>query len=171
MDIYYPPRFGFCDQNQNIRGECSVASINGTRSNTFHSRNDRRSVANAPCAGVIAGCAERPAIALRNLLQSLACLKFRFVSSPHPGEQMFSTIAWNCSGVSCSAFSFTTRTITCDVSIARDAHADYGLSKIEADELIERATAAARSWRNEATLLGIPKAGQELMAPAFEAVA
>jgi serine/threonine-protein kinase HipA len=60
---------------------------------------------------------------------------------------------------------------TCDVSIARDAHAEYGLSKIEADEIIEIATAAVASWRSEAALLGISRADQELMAGAFEAVA
>ena len=60
---------------------------------------------------------------------------------------------------------------TCDVSIALEAHADYGLSKMEADEIIERATAAVASWRSEAALWGIPKTDQELMAPAFEAVA
>jgi serine/threonine-protein kinase HipA len=60
---------------------------------------------------------------------------------------------------------------TCDVSIALEAHADYGLSKIEADEIIAKATAAVASWRREATLLGIPKTDQELMAPACEAVA
>ena len=56
----------------------------------------------------------------------------------------------------------------CDVSIALEAHAEYGLSKIEAEEIIERATEAVASWRGEATLLGIPKTEQELMAAAFE---
>jgi serine/threonine-protein kinase HipA len=60
---------------------------------------------------------------------------------------------------------------TCDVSIALEAHADYGLSKTEADEIIERATGAVASWRSEATRWGIPKADQELMAAAFQAVA
>ena len=60
---------------------------------------------------------------------------------------------------------------TCDVSIAMEAHADYGVSKMEADEIIERATAAVASWRSEATLWGISKTDQDLMAPAFEAVA
>ena len=58
---------------------------------------------------------------------------------------------------------------TCDVSIALEAHAEYGLSKIEADQIIEKATAAVASWRSEAALVGIPKADQELMAAAFEA--
>jgi serine/threonine-protein kinase HipA len=60
---------------------------------------------------------------------------------------------------------------TCDVSIALEAHAEYGLSKIEANEIIEKATAAVSSWRREAALARIPKADQELMAPAFEAIA
>jgi serine/threonine-protein kinase HipA len=60
---------------------------------------------------------------------------------------------------------------TCDVSIALEAHAEYGLSKIEADKIIEKATAAVASWRSEAALLGISRADQELMAAAFEAVA
>jgi serine/threonine-protein kinase HipA len=58
---------------------------------------------------------------------------------------------------------------TCDVSIAREAHADYRLSKVEADEIIERVAAAVTSLRSEATLWGIPKAEQEFMATAFEA--
>jgi serine/threonine-protein kinase HipA len=56
----------------------------------------------------------------------------------------------------------------CDVLIALEAHADYGLSKIEADEIIERTTAAVSSWRIEAARLGIPRAEQEFMATAFE---
>lgn len=59
----------------------------------------------------------------------------------------------------------------CHVSIARDAHTEYGLSKIEADEIIQRATVAVASWRSDAARLGISRAEQELMAPAFEAVA
>ena len=57
---------------------------------------------------------------------------------------------------------------TCDVSIALEAHADYGLSKVEADEILMRATAAVASWRKEAARLRIPKAEQTLMAAAFE---
>jgi serine/threonine-protein kinase HipA len=57
---------------------------------------------------------------------------------------------------------------TCDVSIALEAAADYGLSKIEAGEILTRATGAVASWRNEATQLHIPRAEQDLMAPAFE---
>jgi serine/threonine-protein kinase HipA len=57
---------------------------------------------------------------------------------------------------------------TCDVSIAREAHAHYGLSRAEADEVIEKAAAAVASWRREATRWGIPEAEQEFMATAFE---
>ncbi len=56
----------------------------------------------------------------------------------------------------------------CDVSIAMAAHPEYGLSKIEADGIIEKATAAVASWRSEAARAGISKSDQELMAPAFE---
>jgi serine/threonine-protein kinase HipA len=59
---------------------------------------------------------------------------------------------------------------TCDVSIALEAHADYGLSKPEADKIVTRATATVASWRREATDLHIPKSEQDLMAPAFESV-
>ena len=57
---------------------------------------------------------------------------------------------------------------TCDVSIALEASASYGLSKIEAREILQRATAAVASWRKEATRLRIPKAEQNLMEAAFE---
>jgi serine/threonine-protein kinase HipA len=56
----------------------------------------------------------------------------------------------------------------CDVSIALEAHADYGVSKPEAEEIIAHATRAVADWRKEATRLRIPKAEQDLMAPAFE---
>jgi serine/threonine-protein kinase HipA len=59
----------------------------------------------------------------------------------------------------------------CDVSIALDARAEYGLSKIEAGEIVERTTAAVASWRSEATRAGISRADQDLMAPAFEGTA
>ena len=58
----------------------------------------------------------------------------------------------------------------CDVSIALEAHRDYGLSKTEAEKIIATAREAIASWRGEATQLGIPKAEQELMASAFEEV-
>jgi serine/threonine-protein kinase HipA len=57
---------------------------------------------------------------------------------------------------------------TCDVSIALEAHADYGLSKPEADKIVARTTTAVASWRREAAELHIPKAEQDLMARAFE---
>ena len=60
---------------------------------------------------------------------------------------------------------------TCDVSIALEAHADYGLSKLEAQEIVARTTRAVAEWRSEAALLRIPKAEQDLMAPAFEPAA
>ena len=56
----------------------------------------------------------------------------------------------------------------CDVSIALEARADYGLSKVEAGEAIARATKAVASWRGEAKKLRIPQAEQDLMAAAFE---
>jgi serine/threonine-protein kinase HipA len=59
----------------------------------------------------------------------------------------------------------------CDVSIALEAHAGYGLSRPEADKIVARATAAVASWRREAAELHIPKAEQDLMAPAFEPAA
>lgn len=57
---------------------------------------------------------------------------------------------------------------TCDVAIALDAHKSYGLSRTEADAVIAKTIAAVRSWRTEARRLGVPKAEQDLMAPAFE---
>ena len=56
----------------------------------------------------------------------------------------------------------------CDVSIALGAHADYGLSKTEADKVVAQVTAAVASWRREAAKLRIPRAEQDLMAVAFE---
>ena len=56
----------------------------------------------------------------------------------------------------------------CDVSVALEAHADYGLSRVEADRIVAKATTAVRSWRSEAARLGIPKSERDLMAPAFE---
>src|SRR5216684_4090974 len=57
---------------------------------------------------------------------------------------------------------------TCDVSIALEARADYGLSKTEADGVLAQVTTAVTSWRTEATQLRIQKAEQDLMAAAFE---
>jgi len=56
----------------------------------------------------------------------------------------------------------------CDVSVALEARADYGLSKIEAEGVLAQTTAAVASWRSEAARLGIPETEQELMAGAFE---
>jgi len=56
----------------------------------------------------------------------------------------------------------------CDVSIALEARADYGLSKIEGERVLAEVTTAVASWRAEATELRIPRAEQDLMAAAFE---
>ncbi|HEY2528873.1 MAG TPA: HipA domain-containing protein [Xanthobacteraceae bacterium] len=56
----------------------------------------------------------------------------------------------------------------CDISIAMDASSDYGISKKEADGVIQKVREAVSSWRAEATSLRIPKAEQELMAAAFD---
>ncbi len=57
----------------------------------------------------------------------------------------------------------------CDLSLALDARALYGVSAPEADTIIGRSRAAVASWRDEARRLGIPKGEQDLMAGAFEA--
>lgn len=57
---------------------------------------------------------------------------------------------------------------TCDVSIAMDASSDYGISKDEADRVVQEVNRAVSSWRTEAASLRIPKAQQEFMAAAFE---
>jgi serine/threonine-protein kinase HipA len=59
----------------------------------------------------------------------------------------------------------------CDVSIALEAHREYGMSKTEAEEIVARTTRVVAEWRHEAGRLRIPKAEQELIAPAFEAAA
>jgi serine/threonine-protein kinase HipA len=59
----------------------------------------------------------------------------------------------------------------CDVSIALEAHREYGMSKSEADETVARTTRAVAEWRHEAGKLRIPKAEQDLMAPAFKIAA
>jgi serine/threonine-protein kinase HipA len=56
---------------------------------------------------------------------------------------------------------------TCDVAIALEAHADYGLTAAEAKTIITKTRDAVASWRTEASRLRIPKAEQELMAKAF----
>jgi len=57
----------------------------------------------------------------------------------------------------------------CDVSIAMDACHDYGLSRQEADNVLNQVRIAVTPWRSEAARLGIPRAEQELMASAFSA--
>jgi serine/threonine-protein kinase HipA len=56
---------------------------------------------------------------------------------------------------------------TCDVAIALEAHAAYGLAFGEAKDIVSKTCEAVASWRSEATRLRIPKAEQELMAWAF----
>ena len=55
----------------------------------------------------------------------------------------------------------------CDVSIAMDACQDYGLTRQEADSVLSQVRTPVAQWRSEAVRLGIPRAEQELMAPAF----
>lgn len=57
---------------------------------------------------------------------------------------------------------------TCDVKIAMEACADYGLSTAEAEGIHQQVAKAVASWRRESVALKIPKAEQELMARAFE---
>jgi hypothetical protein len=49
-----------------------------------------------------------------------------------------------------------------------DASSDYGISKYEANGVIQEVKTAVSSWRAEAASLRIPKAEQEFMAAAFE---
>ncbi|WP_321477073.1 type II toxin-antitoxin system HipA family toxin [uncultured Paludibaculum sp.] len=56
---------------------------------------------------------------------------------------------------------------TCDVAVALEAHADYGLTATEARTIISKTRAVVASWRTEASRLRIPKTEQELMAKAF----
>ncbi len=56
----------------------------------------------------------------------------------------------------------------CDVSIAMDAHRDYGLTAQLADRVLQHVQTAIHSWRSEASRLHIPRAEQDLMASAFE---
>lgn len=57
----------------------------------------------------------------------------------------------------------------CDVEIARAAHKMYALSLKEAEGLIAEALKAVKTWRNEATALGIRRSEQDQMASAFPA--
>jgi len=59
----------------------------------------------------------------------------------------------------------------CDVSIALEAHREYGMSKTEAEEIVARTTRVVAEWRHEAGRLRVPKAEQDLMASAFETAA
>jgi serine/threonine-protein kinase HipA len=57
---------------------------------------------------------------------------------------------------------------TCDVEIALEASRDYGLSRQEADAILEQVNRAVETWQQEATELRIPRAEQELMFRAFD---
>ena len=56
----------------------------------------------------------------------------------------------------------------CEVSIAMDAHKDYGLSVQHAALVRKEVQAAVATWREEASRLRISRTEQDLMAPAFE---
>jgi serine/threonine-protein kinase HipA len=58
--------------------------------------------------------------------------------------------------------------MTCDVSVAMQAHKTYGISAAQADAALKSLEAAVKSWRTEATRLGITRAEQSVMAAAFE---
>lgn len=55
----------------------------------------------------------------------------------------------------------------CDVGIALDASADYGVARNDAERIVEQVRDAVSAWRHEAAALNIPKHEQELMAAAF----
>lgn len=57
---------------------------------------------------------------------------------------------------------------SCDVSIAMDACASYGLSRRQADSELKNVLAATVHWRDEARRLGIPRGEIEQMRRAFE---
>jgi len=57
----------------------------------------------------------------------------------------------------------------CDVAIAVDACQDYGLTRQEADRVVQQVRAVVGQWRSQADSLGIPRSEQELMATAFTA--
>ena len=56
----------------------------------------------------------------------------------------------------------------CNLSIAMDAHKDYGLSAQKAEEGRRQVQTAVATWREEANRLQISNAEQDLMAAAFE---
>jgi len=55
----------------------------------------------------------------------------------------------------------------CDVSIAMEACADYGLHAQKAGEVLKQVESAVAGWRDEASRVGIPEAEQNMMAAAF----
>lgn len=55
----------------------------------------------------------------------------------------------------------------CDVEIALAASRDYGLPRGGAERIVQAVRSAVAGWREVAADLGIPKAEQDLMAPAF----
>jgi serine/threonine-protein kinase HipA len=57
---------------------------------------------------------------------------------------------------------------TCDISVAMNACKAYGISPAQADAALKSVEAAVAGWRTEATMFGISKAEQGLMAAAFE---
>jgi len=58
----------------------------------------------------------------------------------------------------------------CDVSVAMAAYRDYGLTAATADRVLGEVRAAVAHWRLSATRALIPRAEQETMAAAFQAV-
>jgi len=57
----------------------------------------------------------------------------------------------------------------CDVSIAIDTSENYGLKVEDANRVLKEVQVAVAGWRGVATRLAIPKAEQDMMAPAFQA--
>lgn len=55
----------------------------------------------------------------------------------------------------------------CDLSIAMDAHKDYGLSTQKAEDVRRQVQTAVAAWREEANRLQISNAEQDMMAAAF----
>jgi hypothetical protein len=56
----------------------------------------------------------------------------------------------------------------CDLSIAMDAHKDYGLSAQKAEDVRRQVQTAVGTWREEANRLQISNPEQDMMAAAFE---
>jgi serine/threonine-protein kinase HipA len=57
---------------------------------------------------------------------------------------------------------------TCDVSVAMNVHKTYGITAAQADAALKSVETAVATWRTEAMRLGISRAEQNLMVPAFE---